>query len=258
MRKLLFILVSAVVLSLVAVSATTNNRAVATAPVPAPTPALSPACTSIMTSSIPKCPLTGCGELGDALLNEMKNRVGPVPNPVKTTLDDIRGLSEPKFSTGDPRTGLAATENRVVVVQAFLLKAKREGAESCNCGITGPRNTDIHLVLVDALPDLDDQDQVDEAEQGSVTAEITPRVRRQAHWKWVVKNINDFEGEFVRITGLMMLDTKHIPQEHRLEGERRNRRLRRATNWEIHPVTRFQFCNSTVAKCRQGQGWVDF
>ena len=225
---------------------------------PVPAPVLSPLCTSTMNSSIPACPLTGCGEFGDALLNRMKNRVGPVSNAVTRTLDDIRDLDEPKFSTGDPRTGIAATENRVVVVQAFLLKAKREGAESCNCGITGPRNTDIHLVLVDKLPDMDDQDEVDESEQGSVTAEITPRVRRQGHPKWVVKNINDFEGEFVRITGLMMLDTKHIPQEHRLEGERRNKKLKRATNWEIHPVTRFQFCNSTIAKCRNGQGWVAF
>jgi len=47
---------------------------------------------------------------------------------------------------------------------AFLLKVKREGAESCNWGITGPSNTDIHMVLVSNLPDLDDQDQIDEAE----------------------------------------------------------------------------------------------
>jgi hypothetical protein len=231
----------------------------ATSPViaPVPVPALSPLCTPAMQSSIAACPLTGCGEFGDALLNQMKNRFGPVSNPATATLDNIRGLSEPGFSTGDPRTGLATIENRVVVVQAFLLKAKREGAESCNCGITGPTNTDIHLVLVSQLPNMDDQDEVDQAEQESVTAEITPRVRKHGHPNWVVSKINDFEGEFVRLTGRMMLDTKHIPQQHPLQGERRNKRLKRATNWEVHPVTKFEVCNASISQCRQGNGWVN-
>jgi hypothetical protein len=138
---------------------------------------------------------------------------------------------------------------------AFLLKAKREGAESCNCGVTGPSNTDIHLVLVSELRDLDDQDQIDEAEAGSVTAEITPRVGQHGHPQWVVKNINDFEGEFVRLTGRMLLDTKHIPQTHFLPHERHNKGLKRATNWEVHPVTKFEVCTLSVSQCRQGSGW---
>src|SRR5204863_5644294 len=109
------------------------------------------------------------------------------------------------------------------------------------------------------LPDSDDEDAIDEAETGSVTAEITPRVRQKlGHPDWVFSNINDFEGQFVRLTGWLMLDTKHIPQDPDtplLPNEHRNKGLSRATNWEIHPVTKFEICKTTVVQCRQGQGW---
>jgi len=228
-------------------------------PVAAPALALTPPCTETMEEDIPSCPSTGCGEAGDALLNTAKNRFGRVTNPQAVTLKDIRDFAQPDtWDTGSPRDSIADIEGRPVVVMGFLLKAKRGGAESCNCGITGAVNTDIHLVLVSKLPDLDDEDEVNEAEAGSVTAEITPRVRQHGHPKWVVKNINDFEGEFVKLTGRMMLDTKHIPQAHRLPHERPNKRLKRATSWEVHPVTRFEVCTKTVSKCRRGIGWQVF
>ena len=115
-------------------------------------------------STIPTCPNTGCGDQGDALLNQAKNRFDAVTNPVNITLDQSRALPQPaNFDTGMPRNQIVQ-EGRAVRVMAFLLKVKREGAESCNWGITGPSNTDIHMVLVSNLPDLDDQDQIDEAE----------------------------------------------------------------------------------------------
>jgi hypothetical protein len=246
------LLVTAVgVLSLVTVGGAT--------PVAAPALALTPPCTEAMEEEIPSCPATGCGELGDALLNTAKNRFGRVTSPEAVTLKDIRDFAQPDtWDTGSPRDSIADIEGRPVVVMGFLLKAKRGGAESCNCGITGAVNTDIHLVLVSKLPDLDDEDEVNEAEAGSVTAEITPRVRQHGHPKLVIKNINDFEGEFVKLTGRMMLDTKHIPQAHRLPHERPNKGLKRATSWEVHPVTRFEVCTKTVSKCRRGLGWQVF
>lgn len=228
-------------------------------PVAAPALALTPPCTATMEDEIPSCPATGCGELGDALLNTAKNRIGAVTDPQVVTLKEIREFDQPaKWDTGSPRDSIANIEGRPVVVMGFLLKAKRGGGESCNCGITGAVNTDIHLVLVSKLPALDDEDEVNEAEAGSVTAEMTPRVRQHGHAKWVVKNINDFEGEFVKLTGRLMLDTKHIPQAHRLPDESPNKPLKRATSWEVHPVTKFQVCTKTVSKCRQGVGWQVF
>jgi hypothetical protein len=43
-----------------------------------------------------------------------------------------------------------------------------------------------------------------------VTVEITPRVRANSHPDWLYKNVKDLESEFVRVTGWLMLDTKHI------------------------------------------------
>ena len=49
----------------------------------------------------------------------------------------------------------------------------------------------------------------------------------------------------MRVTGWLMLDTQHI-----------ERPITRSTNWEVHPVTEFEVCTSTVARCRAGEGWV--
>jgi hypothetical protein len=227
---------------------------------PVPAPALTPPCTASMTT-IPSCPSTGCGTLGDSLLNQAKNRFDAVTNPTRLTLDQIRAFSQPQsWDSGHSRDSIQVPgrEGSAITVTGFLLKAKAEGKESCNCALSKRADTDIHLVLVSQLPDLDDQDEVDQAEMGSVTAEISPRVRRHGHATWLFKNINDFEGEYIRLTGRLMLDTKHIPQEHLLPDERRNRGLKRATNWEVHPVTRFQWCTKTKSQCDHGTGWKSF
>jgi hypothetical protein len=92
----------------------------------------------------------------------------------------------------------------------------------------------------------------------SVTAEITPRVRTDSHPDWLFKNVNDLEGEFVRVTGWLLLDTKHIKQLHRLPKEETNKSLVRATNWEVHPVTSLEVCQKSVTACKTGDGWKDF
>lgn len=195
------------VFSLLAVSATTSPLVQA--------PGHTPACTAAMKVSIEACPkATGCGEGGDAFLNGQKNRTDvPTSGIITKTLDQIRDIDQPSFwPTGKVRESIqeAGEEGTPVAVRAFLLKARAEGAESCNCGLTKRVDTDIHLVLVSKLPDMDDQEEVDEAENKSVTAEITPRVRRNGHAFWVHKNINDFEGEYIRVIGWLMLDTKHL------------------------------------------------
>ena len=55
---------------------------------------------------------------------------------------------------------------------AYALVARRGSAESCNCGLTAPKDTDNHIVLVDPAlktPTLT------ASEDDSVTAEFTPR-----------------------------------------------------------------------------------
>jgi hypothetical protein len=229
LARVFTLLTSICVFSLVTVGAATSVNA------PGQANGMTPPCTAAMKASIPECPLTGCGKDGDAFLNQQKNRTDAPTGSITTkTLDQIRAMDQPSFwPTGTPRASIRGPgkEGSSVAVKGFLLKARAEGAESCNCEMTKRAVTDIHLVLVSQMPDTDNQDEIDQAELGSVTAEITPRVRQNGHPNWLFKNINDFEGEYVRATGRLMLDTKHLPP---------NQKLKRATNWEVHPITRFQ------------------
>lgn len=215
-------------------------------PVP---PALTAPCTDTI-AGIADCPLTGCGELGDALLNQAKNRTDePTGSIWHASLNNLRAIPQPAhWDTGSNRSSLQGThqEGTAVVVSGIVLLVKPEGAESCNCELTKRVDTDVHIALVS---------DTEEAESTSVTVEVTPRVRANGHEGWLYKNVKDLEGEFIRVTGWLMLDTKHIPQLHRLPGERRDKPLVRATNWEVHPITKIEVCEQSVSSCKHGHGW---
>jgi hypothetical protein len=203
---------------------------------------------------IAHCPDIGCGENGDRELNKAKNRTDiPTDSDVKTkTFANMRALAQPaRWDTGQDRATIrtAGKEGTPVEMMGFLFKVKKGGAESCNCDLSRGVNTDLHLVL---LKDMD------QGEATSVTAEITPRIRANGHSDWIFKNVNDLEGEFVRVTGWLMLDTKHIRQAHFLPNERLNTGFARSTNWEIHPVTKLEVCEKSVSACKAGQGWKEF
>ena len=206
-------------------------------------------------TGITSCPEEGCGENGDVELNRAKNRTDiPAAASVKhKTLSSMRSLSQPtRWDTGQDRTSIrtAGKEGTPVELTGFILKVKRGSAESCNCELPHPVNTDIHIVLVG--------DTETDGEETSVTAEITPRIRANGHPDWLFKNVNDLEGEFVKVTGWLMLDTKHIKQTHSLPNEHIHKALVRATNWEVHPVTKLEVCQKSVTACRSGDGWEDF
>ncbi len=222
-------------------------------------PFLTPPCSDLITS-IKDCPDTGCGEAGDAELNRAKNRMDAPSHVINTTLDDIRRLPQPQsWDTGAARTSIRGPrgEGAGVVVSGFLLKAKAEGKESCNCDLSHRVDTDVHLVLVSKLPDSETQEAFATAEADSVTVEITPRVRGQNE-KWLYRNVNDLERSYIRVTGFLMLDTKHLPQGQFLPGERRNRSLNRSTNWEIHPITKLEVCTKSQQSCDNGSGWKKY
>lgn len=222
-------------------------------------PFLTPPCTDDI-AAIEACPLTGCGESGDAELNKAKNRTDSPATIISMTLDDIRQLPQPRYwNTGAERSSIrgAGREGTGVAVNGFLLRAKAEGKESCNCGLSRRVDTDVHLVLVSKLPDSESKEAIDGSEKGSVTAEITPRVRGRNE-KWLYRNVNDLEGSYIRVTGLLMLDTRHIAQSRLLQGERINRPLSRTTNWEIHPITKLEVCTKSQRSCDNGSGWKKY
>lgn len=262
--KRIVLLITVVALAMaIAVGAYPDNRLgskpASAVVAPLPPPGITPPCSEDI-GSIDECPITGCGELGDGRLNTAKNQTSAPSSPVAMTLDQIRALHQPlHWNTGASRSSIQGTskEGTGVVVKGFLLKVKAEGKESCNCGLGRRIDTDVHLAVVAKLPDTESEVAITQSEQDSVTAEITPRVRGDNE-KWLFKNVNDLEGFYVRLTGLLMLDTKHIPQSHVLPGERTNHGLKRATNWEIHPVTKIEVCTKSKKTCDSGSGWKNY
>jgi len=122
-----------------------------------------------------------------------------------------------------------------MAVKGFLRDARVSGKETTNCKLPGEQNNDFHLDLFSFR---------DALKATAVTAEITPRLRKGG---WDFDKL-DFLGEekyYIRITGLLLLDTAHIGNP-----------IVRSSNGEIHPVTKFEVCRKTKAKCDQGQGWV--
>jgi len=103
-------------------------------------------------TEIADCPPEGCGTGADSKLNNAKNRIDKPSGTIEPiTLNAIRGMRQPRsWPVNKDRSSLMAQgEGKAVVLMGFLLRAKKEGAESCNCGITGLENTDIHNVIVD-------------------------------------------------------------------------------------------------------------
>lgn len=186
-------------------------------------------------TSLADCPDAGCGG-GDSQLNRRKNRTINPTNVQTRTLSQLRQFSQPhSWPSGQDRSSLAFRENTAVSVKGYLSDARKSGRESTNCRLTGEANNDFHLDLVSfrGAP-----------RASAVTAEITPRLRKGG---WEFEKL-DYLGEeefYVRVTGWLMLDTIHISNP-----------IVRSTNWEIHPVTKFEVCTRSRAQCNRGNGWV--
>lgn len=204
--------------------------------------------------SIADCLEGGCGDIGDAFLNLAKNRTDiPAPADVQElSIAELAGISEPaSWKTGTARDAIVSPgrEGTPVRIVGRLKIVRREHKETCNCELNSITDTDLHLVVVRKLSD---------PEEKSVTCEITPRLRAAGHSNWVFHRVSPLQGKFVRVTGWLMLDTGHLHQSSLLPGEHLRAPLKRSTNWEIHPVTKLEVCNATVATCNAGQGWQVF
>lgn len=185
-------------------------------------------------TSLAKCHDKGCG--GDPLLNGRKNIRSDSQAPTVRTLQWMKDLPDPQHFTRQSKNRAELTalgEGQMIKVVAYALVARKGSKESCNCGLSAPKDTDNHIVLVDSLlqsPTLEAD------EDDSETAEFTPRVRLQhpnlARAK--LQPLIDAQGGklLVRVTGLLMFDSEHFLGRH----------LHRHNNWEIHPVMGLEYC----------------
>jgi hypothetical protein len=171
------------------------------------------------------------------------------------------------YKRGDPRNVLTDLGERSNVrVVGLLLAVKQEpGGESCNCYLREVDvTTDNHLALVNPqvvtankLPAHATKKQLTnifhEREAKSVTAEFTPRVRKDGHPNFTsglqsILNTTPQGALLVRVTGQLMFDSEHFHQLH----------LNRATQWEIHPIMKLEFCpKGKMCKKDSDENWVD-
>ncbi|MFL5576139.1 MAG: hypothetical protein ACJ79S_09255 [Gemmatimonadaceae bacterium] len=181
------------------------------------------------------CPPEGDG--GDRALNRLKNRASSGAwRDVR--LDSLLALRWPEGIAERHRARWPAAAARAVGrqeaqgvrVEGYLVRARQQGPESCNCHGAAARYRDYHLWLTaDTSLDRD----------VSLIAEMSPRLRA-VHRGWNLKALNGVvrRKERVRVSGWLLLDQEHPEQIGKTRG----------TLWEIHPVMQFEV--------RRGSRWV--
>jgi hypothetical protein len=191
---------------------------------PGVAPTAGPASTDATTGTFHGCPPEGKG--GDPILNRLKNRDLPpavyhemtVSELIEEIPDEAAAMGRKSRSKWTPEAlkEVAAMEAKGARIEGYLLKIKKEGKESCNCG--SETDVDHHLWL---------GEEADAPRSESVVVEISPRLL-PAHPKWTVKNINQVikNHEKVRISGWLTWDQEHPEQLGNTRG----------TLWEIHPI----------------------
>jgi len=126
---------------------------------------------------------------------------------------------------------VTSLESKAATIEGYLVGAKEENTgdgESCNCH-DPKRLFDYHLYVADQ-PGVG----IDQA----VVVEMTPRWRAvNATWGTADNGYGGFQviksltNQRVRVTGWLLFDEEHLNQVG----------LYRATVWEIHPITTFEY-----------------
>lgn len=147
-------------------------------------------------------------------------------------LPDDRDVLRSIYTTSE---GATIGEGTVVTFAAWLLKIRKGGAETCNCGQTNGTAKgmiDMHLVLVSSW----DRDRAPEC--SSVTAEVPPHYRPDV---WDGETLLSALSHPLRITGQLMYDASHRPcsGDPLTPGSRTPARI---SSWEIHPVYAIDVC----------------
>ena len=238
--------------------------------------------------AISACPVQGCG--GDPELNTKKNRIDVPADSVveQRTFTQLTAFKRPKkWKSGTGRAKLETWgEGRAVQIKGYIFEADNytSGSESTNCYLSSNDFNDFHIVIVEDLVLANKakaaEDVMDaattpakkktaktkfkaahkRAEKRSLTAEITPRLRPVG---WEIATLRELVRSggvptddtdtatnikrpfaYIRVTGWAMLDTQHISKP-----------IDRRSNWELHPVTKFEVCTTTVLACNGGSGW---
>ena len=226
-------------------------------------------------SDIGHCPDEGCGpsddpkHLVDQELNRRKNISSDNgPSEIRTiqSIKDLHHMGRGELTQCGSREKLKELgEGKKITVVAWAATVRAGGQESANCELPDAQDTDNHIVLFDSS--ITNPVLTKESEYDSVTAEFTPRVRADHHpnftremlgplidQNWKPPKKKDSKGKdpkgklLVRVTGLLMFDSGHVFGYP----------LHRATNWEIHPIFKMEFCpEGQTCRADSDDHWVD-
>jgi hypothetical protein len=135
-------------------------------------------------------------------------------------------------------------------LEGFILIARQEGPETVNCGGAFPKGTkfdafhDIHISIVadEALTHAN--------ECNSVVAEMVPHHRPNS---WTVENVLKAANQHARVraTGQLFFDSSHTEC---VDGARVGSDPARSSLWEIHPIYKFEVCDSD--DCSVAANWL--
>lgn len=207
----------------------------------------------------------------DAALNVLKNRLIPPATAPVAVLGkaDVAALESklPKTLTKDNHGALADDlkklgEESVYGLQGYLYYTKAGGKESSNCGLEGADAIDFHIavgfdpalaakIVSKTLTDSDNA----ELKKTSMVVEMTPHYRFEYKPDWTLAEVHDLIGKQVRVTGQLIVDNEHYDSKDDC-GLGNTASCWRATIWELHPVTQFDYCNSAEPCAANSPNWV--
>lgn len=192
------------------------------------------------------CPREGDSR-GDRSTNRLKNRVD-VPssyNPVT-----FRAIAELQYpATKSPKRDRWPAESVAVIEQyegaavsvvGYLVAVKTQGAEAVNCDMTGAREADWHMAIVE---------REGQGEEDAIVVETTPRIRLR-HPKWTPARLEPWvdSPDPIRVSGWLLFDPAHRAHLKSNPNPKVKRHFR-VTLWEVHPITKLEVWKD--------DGWVD-
>ena len=210
---------------------------------------------------------TGCSPTGkyDGYLNVLKNQEPPrdsKPLKIFTSMADYADLESrtPKelgksnhLDLKDQLTGMG--EGRPYAVIGYLYYAKQEGAESSNCELTAPDDTDYHIGI--GFDKTLTKAAMAKADKTAVVVEMTPQYRARLAPDWTLDALKAVLSKQVKVTGQLLADNEHNVTKDNCGLPGAGDSCWRASIWELHPVTSFQVCNKETECSQDDAAWVD-
>lgn len=210
-----------------------------------------------------ECPDRGCALAGSAAAasNVLKRHIPTNPPRALTFADFItlQKQADSRVGSGKPiepdkRASLSAlkvaggtvSEGDAVRVLGYLVRAPHTNiaGESVNCGLKGAENNDLTLSVAQTA---------DAAEQQSVVVEMIPQNRPEAWTRASLLGVFQ-EKRQVWIEGNLYYDNLHrvnADPDSPVAGQ-----PKRASLWEIHPVTKFFVCAKEPCNIADTSGWT--